>query len=110
MLSVLAGVFRLGFAEASHVGWLIIAGCGVAVFTVGAITSGRWARATAERTASALMPAPDESPGQRALTGPAPGGRGQASAAGGWLMIAKGAPWLSLTTAIRPNGVSHGAR
>jgi EmrB/QacA subfamily drug resistance transporter len=57
VLSVLAGMFRLGFAEASHVGWLIIAGCGVAVFTVGAITTGRWARATAERTASTLMPA-----------------------------------------------------
>jgi EmrB/QacA subfamily drug resistance transporter len=57
VLSVLAGMFRLGFAEASHVGWLIIAGCGVAVFTVGAITTGRWARATAERTASMLMPA-----------------------------------------------------
>ena len=62
VLSVLAGVFRLGFAEASHAGWLIVAGCGVAVFTVGAITSGRWARATAERTASALMPAPAKVP------------------------------------------------
>ncbi len=57
VLSVLAGTFKMGFAEASHVGWLIIAGCGVAVFTVGMITSGRWARATAERTASRLMPA-----------------------------------------------------
>ena len=62
VLSVLAGVFRLGFAEASHAGWLIVAGCGVAVFTVGAITSGRWARVTAERTASALMPAPAKVP------------------------------------------------
>lgn len=57
VLSALAGVFRLGFAQASHVGWLIIAGCGVAVFAVGAITTGRWARATAERTAGTLMPA-----------------------------------------------------
>ncbi len=62
VLSVLAGVFRLGFAEASHAGWLIVAGCGAAVFAVGAITSGRWARATAERTASTLMPAPAKVP------------------------------------------------
>src|ERR1039457_3998202 len=67
VLSVLAGVFRLGFAEASHVGWLIIAGCGAAVFTVGAITSGRWARATAERTASRLMPATAQVPVRAAL-------------------------------------------
>jgi EmrB/QacA subfamily drug resistance transporter len=56
VLSALAGAFRFGFADASHAGWLIIAGCGVAVFAVGAITSGRWARGTAERTASLLMP------------------------------------------------------
>jgi EmrB/QacA subfamily drug resistance transporter len=56
VLSALAGAFRFGFADASHAGWLIIAGCGVAVLAVGAITSGRWARGTAERTASALMP------------------------------------------------------
>jgi hypothetical protein len=62
VLSALAGVFRLGFAEASHVGWLIIAGCGAAVFAVGAITTGRWARGTAERTASILMPAAPKVP------------------------------------------------
>jgi EmrB/QacA subfamily drug resistance transporter len=62
VLSALAGAFKLGFADASHVGWLIIAGCGVAVFAVGAITSGRWARGTAERTASALMPATAQVP------------------------------------------------
>ncbi len=56
VLSALAGAFRFGFADASHAGWLIIAGCGVAVFAVGAITSGRWARGTAERTAGLLMP------------------------------------------------------
>ncbi len=56
VLSALAGPFRLGFATASHVGWLIIAGCGVAVLAVGAITTGARARRTAERTASLLMP------------------------------------------------------
>jgi len=57
VLSALAGSFRLGFADASHVGWLIIAGCGVAVLVLAAITTSRWARGTAERTASLLMPA-----------------------------------------------------
>jgi len=55
-LSALHGPFRLGFAEASHVGWWIIAGCGAAIFLLGLVTSGRWARGTAERTASRLMP------------------------------------------------------
>ncbi len=61
-LSALAGAFRSGFADASHAGWIIIAGCGVAVFAVGAITSGRWARGTAERTARILMPATAQVP------------------------------------------------
>jgi len=56
VLSALAGPLRTGFAEASHVGWWIIAGCGAAVLLVGLLTSGRWARGTAERTASQLMP------------------------------------------------------
>jgi EmrB/QacA subfamily drug resistance transporter len=55
-LSALHGPFRLGFAEASHVGWWIIAGCGAAIFLLGLVTGGRWARGTAERTASRLMP------------------------------------------------------
>jgi MFS family permease len=56
VLSALAGSFRTGFADASHVGWWIIAGCGAAVLLVGLLTSGQWARGTAERTASRLMP------------------------------------------------------
>jgi EmrB/QacA subfamily drug resistance transporter len=47
---------RLGFVDASHVGWWILAGCGVAILLVGLATSGRWARGTAERTAASLMP------------------------------------------------------
>jgi len=62
VLSTLAGAFRFGFAEASHAGWLIIAGCGLAVCAVGAISSGRRARGTAERTASVLMPATAQVP------------------------------------------------
>src|SRR5262249_42508527 len=54
-LSALHGPFRLGFADASHVGWWIIAGCGAAILLLGLVTSGRWARGTAERTASLLI-------------------------------------------------------
>ena len=57
VLSALAGPFRTGFAQASHVGWWIVAGCGLAVLLVGLLTSGRWARQTAQQTADRLMPA-----------------------------------------------------
>jgi EmrB/QacA subfamily drug resistance transporter len=53
--SALAGPFATAFASASHVGWWIITGCGATVLTVGMLTSGRWARATAARTADRLM-------------------------------------------------------
>jgi EmrB/QacA subfamily drug resistance transporter len=53
--SALVGPFRTGFPAASQVGWWIITGCGVLVLLVGVITSGRWARQTAARTASTLM-------------------------------------------------------
>jgi hypothetical protein len=52
--SALHGPLRAGFTEASHVGWWIIAGFGAAVLVVGVITSGRWARATAARTAERI--------------------------------------------------------
>jgi EmrB/QacA subfamily drug resistance transporter len=53
--SALHGSLRTGFVPASHAGWLIVAGCGVLVLVAGLATSGRWARATAERTAGRLM-------------------------------------------------------
>jgi EmrB/QacA subfamily drug resistance transporter len=53
--SALAGPFTAAFAHASHVGWWIVTGCGAGVLVVGMLTSGRWARATAARTASRLM-------------------------------------------------------
>jgi EmrB/QacA subfamily drug resistance transporter len=56
-ISALHGPFRLDFASASHVGWWIVTGCGVAVLGLGLLVSGRWARETARRTASCLMPA-----------------------------------------------------
>src|SRR5690348_10935887 len=53
--SALHGSLRTGFVPASHAGWLIVAGCGVLVLVAALATSGRWARATAERTAERLM-------------------------------------------------------
>jgi EmrB/QacA subfamily drug resistance transporter len=53
--SALHGSLRSGFVPASHAGWLIIAGCGVIVFVAGLVTTGRWAQATAARTAGQLM-------------------------------------------------------
>jgi hypothetical protein len=35
--------------------WWIIAGCGAAVLVLGAVTTGRWAARTAERTAELLI-------------------------------------------------------
>jgi EmrB/QacA subfamily drug resistance transporter len=52
------GVAVLGAALAAglHAGaWWIITGCGAAVLVLGVLTTGRRARGTAERTASALM-------------------------------------------------------
>jgi EmrB/QacA subfamily drug resistance transporter len=53
--SALAGPLTRGFAQATHVGWWIVAGCGVVALVIGMITSGRWARGTAARTAERLM-------------------------------------------------------
>jgi EmrB/QacA subfamily drug resistance transporter len=53
--SALVGSFGTAFTSASHVGWWIVTGCGAAVLAVGMLTSGRWARATAARTAGRLM-------------------------------------------------------
>jgi EmrB/QacA subfamily drug resistance transporter len=62
VLSALHGSLRLGFVDASRVGWWIIVGCGVVILLVGLATSGRWARSTAERTADELMPSSPKVP------------------------------------------------
>jgi len=49
--SGLAGSLRTGFATASHTAWWIVAGCGLAVLGIGALSTGHWAAGTAERTA-----------------------------------------------------------
>ncbi|WP_078987952.1 MFS transporter [Streptomyces sp. WM6372] len=50
-----------GFVEAARPAWWIITGCGLLALVVGAATSGRWAMATAARTARTL---------ERAAAGP----------------------------------------
>jgi MFS family permease len=45
----LSGAIGPGFAAATHPAWLVIAALGVAMFVVGALTTTRWARATAAR-------------------------------------------------------------
>ena len=52
VVSGLAGPLRTGFVPASHAGWWVLTGCGVAVLTLGLITTGPWARHTAELVAA----------------------------------------------------------
>ena len=49
--------YRDVFVSAARPGWWIIAACGLSVLAVGALTSGPWARRTAERTANRLASA-----------------------------------------------------
>jgi EmrB/QacA subfamily drug resistance transporter len=60
LASGLAGPLGAGFVQAARVGWWVIAGYGVVVIVLGLVTTGRWARGTAERAAAAL--AIDEPP------------------------------------------------
>jgi predicted MFS family arabinose efflux permease len=52
--SALAGPLATGFVSASEAGWWIISGSGAAVLCLGVLSSGRWARATAARTADRI--------------------------------------------------------
>ncbi|OIJ64929.1 MFS transporter [Streptomyces mangrovisoli] len=49
-----ASRYKDTFVEAARPGWWILVACGASVLVLGALTSGRWARRTAERTASEL--------------------------------------------------------
>ncbi|PSM43362.1 MFS transporter [Streptomyces dioscori] len=46
--------YRAAFVSAARPAWWIIAACGLSVLVVGAVSSGRWARGTAARTAARL--------------------------------------------------------
>lgn len=46
--------YRAVFVSAASPGWWVIAGCGLLVLVLGALTSGAWARGTAVRTAERL--------------------------------------------------------
>ncbi|MFI8945391.1 MFS transporter [Streptomyces sp. NPDC053750] len=50
-----ASSYRDTFVAASRPGWWILAACGLAVLVLGAVTNGRWAHRTAERTAERLQ-------------------------------------------------------
>jgi MFS family permease len=56
--SGLSGPLTTRFTAASQPAWWIIAGCGLTVLGVGALTSGRWAVSTAARTADLLEDEP----------------------------------------------------
>ncbi|MER7927149.1 MFS transporter [Streptomyces sp. NPDC096057] len=51
---VSASSYKETFVSAARPGWWILVACGVAVLVLGAVTSGVWARRTAERTADKL--------------------------------------------------------
>ncbi|NUS12488.1 MAG: MFS transporter [Streptomyces sp.] len=52
-VAVLGAALAAGLHEAA---WWIITGCGAAVLVLGTLTTGRWARRTADRTAELLAP------------------------------------------------------
>ncbi|SEK73556.1 MFS transporter [Streptacidiphilus jiangxiensis] len=47
--SAVVGGLHSGLAEASHIGWWIMVGCASMVVLLGIVTTGTWARRTAER-------------------------------------------------------------
>jgi hypothetical protein len=49
-----SSAYRDVFVSAARPGWWILAVCGFAVLALGAVTSGRWARGTAEQAAARL--------------------------------------------------------
>lgn len=51
---ITGSAYRTTFVTAARPGWWILAGCGLAVLTLGALTNGRWARTTADRAAQRL--------------------------------------------------------
>ncbi|HEX9065296.1 MAG TPA: DHA2 family efflux MFS transporter permease subunit [Streptosporangiaceae bacterium] len=52
VVSAMTGPIKTGFVPASHVGYWILVGCGLAVLALGLLTTGPWARHTAELVAA----------------------------------------------------------
>ena len=52
--SRIKGSFANGFSSASHLGWDIMTGCGVAVFILGVVTTSAWAHRTATEAAKLI--------------------------------------------------------
>ncbi len=52
-----------GFVHASHTAWAVLAGCGVIIVLLGAVSTGRWAMASAarngERLTAEMIPTPE---------------------------------------------------
>ena len=70
VVSALSGPLRTGFASASHVGWWIVVACGGLVLGLGLVTTGAWARQTADRVArevasGKMAPVRDATPSRR---------------------------------------------
>jgi EmrB/QacA subfamily drug resistance transporter len=55
LATALHGSLRVGFTPASQAGWWIVTGCSAAVLLLGAVSSGRWALATAARSAERIL-------------------------------------------------------
>jgi EmrB/QacA subfamily drug resistance transporter len=58
LASGLSGGTSTGFVSASHAAWWVITGCGLAVLVLGALTTGRRAVVSAERTAALVADEP----------------------------------------------------
>jgi EmrB/QacA subfamily drug resistance transporter len=52
--SIVANATGASFAVASHAAWAVLTGCGVAIFVLGFVSTGRWAAGTAERSRLSL--------------------------------------------------------
>jgi MFS family permease len=55
--TVVAAGLGQGFVTASHVGWWIVAGCGLVVLVLGFASSGRWAASSAAAVRTSMSPA-----------------------------------------------------
>jgi EmrB/QacA subfamily drug resistance transporter len=58
--SLIAGRDAAGFAVASHSGWAVLGGCGLAAGLIGVASTGRWAARSAQRTRDLLIAEPEE--------------------------------------------------